>query len=125
MIHGERLLEAVDRGAALQFHRAGVVHEHVQRRVAREEVVGEAADSGERREIGEQHVDARIAAALDDRLARALGALAIAADEHHVRAEAGQAASGLEADAGGGSGDEAGASVESRETQASDSSRFP
>ena len=86
-VRGERQLQPVGRHRPLRRQHARVVDQHVEARLAREELGREAADVAEVAEVAPHDLDVRAGGALDDLRARLLGARGVAGEQPDARAE--------------------------------------
>ncbi len=98
-VRGERQLQPVRRHGPLRGQHAGVVDQHVEPRLARQELGREAADVAEVAEVAQHHLDVRAAGALDDLRARLLAARGVAGQQPDARAEARESRGGRQSEA--------------------------
>ena len=106
VVDGDRQLVAVLGQLKAGADQPGIVDQHVDARVVREDCLGEPAHCGEAGEIGERAGDPWRARPLGDEPSRPLGAAGIAADQHDLQPVAGEAERGMQSDPGAGAGND-------------------
>ena len=107
MVGGHAQLVAVGRQLAPgPEDEAGVVHQHIEARVAGVELGGGAAHLAQVGEVGEQHIHTAVAGDSDNFALSSGGLVGVACQQHHVGAHFSQFGGRYFPDAGSGAGDE-------------------
>ena len=106
VVDREGQLELVERQPVLTRHQPGIVDEHIDPVVGRQEFVSQATHFGKTRKIGQQHLDPVGPGTLTDKPARRLGPGAVTTDHDNPHAGMSKAECGMQPDPGACPGDD-------------------